>query len=83
MSCEAPGWGYLACELGGDSQEVGCDVDIYSYKGRRLREYEKNHFLWGSGRASHRGFPTRGSRPWLPSQGKVVSAMGNLHTAWL
>lgn len=33
--------------------------------------------------ASHWGFPTQGSRLWLPSQGKVVFVMGNLHTARL
>lgn len=83
MSHEAPGWGHLALKGVKKARKGGCDVGIYGWKGRRLRAYEKNHFLWGSGRASHRGFPTWGSRPWLPSQGKVVFAMGSLHTAWL
>lgn len=82
MSHEEPGWGHLAWAWGGEGQGGGCGMDIHSYKIRRPRAYEKNHFLWVSGRASHRGFPTQGSRPWLPSQGKVVFAMGDLSTVW-
>lgn len=71
-SPEEPGWGRLACEQHAEGQDRGYDGGLFSWKGKGLRAYEKNHFLWCSGRASHGGFPTQGSRPWLPSQGKVV-----------
>ena len=81
-SQEAPGRGHLACGWSVEGQEGGCDVGLYARK-EGDSVYEKNHFLWRSGRASHWGFPTQGSRPWLPSQGKVVFVAGNLHTARL
>lgn len=71
-SREEPGWGWLACEQHAEGQDRGCDGGLYGWKGRGLQAHEKNHFLWCSERASHGGFPTQGSRPWLPSQGKVV-----------
>lgn len=81
-SHEAPGRGHLACERSVEGQEGGCDVGLYARK-EGDSVYEKNHFLWRSGRASHWGFPTQGSRPWLPSRGKVVFVVVDLHTARL
>lgn len=66
------GGGRLACEQHAEGQDRGCDGGLHGWKGRGLGAHEKNHFLWCSGRASHGGFPTQGSRPWLPSRGKVV-----------
>lgn len=81
-SHEAPGRGHLACERSVEGQEGGCDVGLYARK-EGDSVYEKNHFLWRSARASHWGFPTQGSRPWLPSRGKVVFVVVDLHTARL
>ena len=72
--------GHLACEWSVEGQEGGCDW-AFTLERKGTGVNEKKHFLWCSGRASHWGFPTRGRRPWPPSQEKVVLVVGSPHTA--
>lgn len=72
--------GHLACEWSVEGQEGGRDW-AFTLERKGTGVDEKKHFLWRSGRASHWGFPTRGRRPWPPSQEKVVLAVGSPHTA--